>query len=188
MDATDTTETAPLRLRDAGPADVEAVVALVESAYRGDASRAGWTTEADLLDGHRTDAADVTRLLEAPASFILLAIDPADAGPAGIVGCCHLTRRDVTTAYFGMFAVRPTRQGGGTGRRLLGAAEQRARSEWGSTRMELTVLGQREDLITWYLRRGYAPTGHTSPWPHSAKTFGRPRRDDLYFATLAKPL
>src|SRR4051794_13241714 len=43
--------------REAGPADLGAIVALVESAYRGESSRAGWTTEADLLDGQRTDRA-----------------------------------------------------------------------------------------------------------------------------------
>ena len=170
-------------LRDATAADVPAIVPLIESAYRGDSSRAGWTTEADLLDGHRTDEADVTRVLTAPGSLMLLAVDGDE-----VIGCCNVARRDGVTAYFGMFAVSPTLQGGGVGRLLLDAAELRAASEWGATRREMTVLGQRADLIAWYARRGYAPTGKTEPWPHTAETFGLPRRDDLYFATLAKDL
>lgn len=171
-------------LRDAGLDDVDAVVALVESAYRGEPSRAGWTTEADLLAGRRTDAADVTRQLTAEGSLMLLAV----SAQAGLVGCAHLTRRDPETAYFGMFAVRPVRQGGGIGGRLLAAAEERARTEWGSTQLFMTVIGQRGELVDWYRRRGYTPTGQTAPWPHDGTAFGVPRRGDIYFRTLAKSL
>jgi GNAT superfamily N-acetyltransferase len=173
-----------ISVRDGTLADVEAIVTLVESAYRGDASRAGWTTEADLLVGRRTDPREVTRLLTTDGNVLLLAVT-AD-GEA--VGTCHLQRREAGTAYFGLFAVRPTAQGDGIGSRLLAAAEERARRAWNVRVMEMTVLGQRDELIAWYRRKGYRPTGETNPWPPSQNVRSTPLRDDLYFLHLAKAL
>jgi GNAT superfamily N-acetyltransferase len=170
--------------RDATTADVDAIVELVESAYRGDASRAGWTTEADLLDGQRTDAAAIVEIIGTPQSRLRLAFDAGDT----LVACCQLERRDDGVCYFGMFSVSPTMQGGGIGRAVLSEAERCAREDWGATAMEMTVIAQRRDLIEWYLRRGYAETGETRPFPYGDERFGIPRRDDLVFAVLRKPL
>ena len=171
-----------LSFRTATPADVPAIVALVESAYRGDASRAGWTTEADLLDGQRTDADQVTELLAGRGSVILLAVDD-DA----LLACCHLEHRG-DHSYFGMFAVAPAAQTTGIGRTLLTEAELFARAEWAVTEQRMTVITAREDLIAWYERRGYRRTGERSPFPYGDERFGIPRRDDLEFETLVKPL
>jgi ribosomal protein S18 acetylase RimI-like enzyme len=164
--------------------DVPAVVALVESAYRGDASRAGWTTEADLLDGQRTDAEAVRAIAASPSSQLLLARD--DDGE--LVACCQLERRDGDVCYFGMFAVRPGRQGSGLGRAVVTEAERRARQDWSASTMEMTVIAQRRDLIAWYVRLGYAETTETVPFPYGNERFGLPLRDDLYFVVLRKPL
>jgi GNAT superfamily N-acetyltransferase len=164
--------------------DVDAVVALVESAYRGEASRAGWTTEADLLDGQRTDAHAVRGIIASATSQLLLACD----GDGELIACCQLERREADVAYFGMFAVRPGRQGTGLGRAVLAEAERRAREDWSATAMEMTVIEARRDLIAWYVRRGYAETGETKPFPHGDARFGQPRRDDLYFVVLRKSL
>ena len=172
-----------IEFRRATLADVGDIVALVESAYRGEASKAGWTTEADLLAGQRTDAGAVTAIIESPGARFVLAVD-AERGET--LGCCHLERRDKTLAYFGMFAVRPGSQGGGVGKLLLAEAERQAHDEWGVTTMEMTVIAQREVLISWYVRHGYAPTGETRPFPYGDERFGRPLRDDLRFAVLAK--
>jgi ribosomal protein S18 acetylase RimI-like enzyme len=169
--------------RHATPADVAAIVQLVESAYRGEASRTGWTTEADLLDGQRTDAEAVTEMLRDPVSALLLA---EEAGQ--LVGCCRLERRPGGEAYFGMFSVQPLRQGEGVGRQLLAEAERLARDDWAATAMVMTVITQRAELIAWYERRGYRRTGETEPFPYGNERYGVPRRPDLVFAVLAKPL
>jgi N-acetylglutamate synthase-like GNAT family acetyltransferase len=167
--------TGDVRLRDAAPDDVEAVVALVESAYRGESSRAGWTSEADLLDGQRTDVDEVRSLLE----HVLIA-----ENHEGVIGCCTLVPKD-SHAHFGMFAVRPGLQGGGVGSALLTEAETRAR-QLGLHRVEMTVLSLRTELIAFYERRGYRHIGETRPFPHTDERFGRPRRDDLEFVVLVK--
>jgi ribosomal protein S18 acetylase RimI-like enzyme len=164
--------------------DVPAIVALVESAYRGASSRAGWTTEADLLDGQRTDADAVRGTIEAKDRVVLLA-----QGAAGeLLGCCELRRLPGAVGYFGMFAVVPTAQGGGIGSAVLAGAERWVAAQWGAATMQMTVLAQRQDLIAWYERRGYRRTGKTEPFPYGDERFGLPRRPDLYFVLLEKVL
>ncbi|WP_194910907.1 GNAT family N-acetyltransferase [Catenulispora rubra] len=162
--------------------DVPRIVALIESAYRGDSSRTGWTSEADLLDGQRTDEADVTATVIDQASRMMVVESGAD-----LVACCLVQHRE-THAYFGMFAVSPKSQGGGLGKRVLTVAEQLARDEFGMTAMHMTVLRQRTDLIDFYVRRGYRRTGEMKPFPYGDERFGKPRRDDLEFEVLIKDL
>ena len=171
-----------LEFRCASFADSADVVALVESAYRGDASRAGWTTEADLLDGQRTDAEELADILKDADARLLLATRGRE-----IVGCV-LVRRETTGAYIGMLAVRPFLQALGIGKRLLAEAEKRARIEFGAKRSRMTVIEQRQDLIAWYVRRGYFVTTRTEPFPYGNHRFGLPRRTDLRFVVLEKAL
>jgi ribosomal protein S18 acetylase RimI-like enzyme len=173
-----------LSFRPATISDVPAIVGLVESAYRGEASRAGWTTEADLLDGQRTDAGAVAEMLRAPGSTVLLA---EEAG-GQLVSCCRLERRPAAEVYFGMFSVHPVRQGEGVGRHVLAEAERVARDDWAARTMVMTVIAQRAELIAWYERRGYRRTGETEPFPYGNDRYGIPRRPDLVFAVLAKTL
>jgi ribosomal protein S18 acetylase RimI-like enzyme len=179
-----TKDAAPWRFRDATVEDIPDVVALVESAYRGEASRAGWTTEADLLDGQRTDADAVRGIITSSRSRMLLSTAP----DGRLLACCQLERRDGEVCYFGMFAVSPVLQGGGIGRSLLAEAERIAHEEWGAQTMQMTVIAQRRDLISWYERRGYVTTGESRPFPQGDERFGVPRRDDLSFDVLVRPL
>ena len=175
-------DTHGLRFRVADAGDRPAIVALLNAAYRGDSSRAGWTTEADLLGGQRTDADEVGALIAAPDSRFLLGLD----GPA-LVGCVHLAR-DRHAAWLGMFAIQPGLQGKGLGRRFLEAAEDRVRKWWGSTCMRMSVISLREELIGYYERRGYRRTGETVPFPVDDPRFGIPRVETLEFAILEKSL
>lgn len=141
-----------LTFRDATDADVDVLVALIESAYRGDSSRAGWTTEADILDGQRTDPEGVLAVVEAPDSRLLTV-----ERDGTVVACCQLEHRGAH-AYFGMFAVSPALQGAGLGKVIIAEAERIARETWGVREMHMTVISVREDLIAWYERRGYRRT------------------------------
>jgi ribosomal protein S18 acetylase RimI-like enzyme len=175
-----------LLFRSATSRDVAAVVALTESAYRGNASRAGWTTEADFLDGQRTDVAEVAALIAREDARIVIAERQGE-----LLACCLLQRQDHDGApggYFGMFSVRPNLQGAGIGRSLLAEAERIAREEWGCGRMRMSVIDIRDALIAWYERRGYRRTGEYKPFPYGDERYGIPKRDDLRFEWLVKPL
>lgn len=162
--------------------DVPQIVALVESAYRGESSQHGWTTEADLLDGQRTHAAEVSALLGAPGSQFILAYD-GDA----LLATAHIQMHD-DGCHFGMFAVVPTLQGVGVGKAMLAECERRAVADFGATEMIMWVLWMRESLIAFYQRRGYRMTDAREEFPYGDDNFGLPKRDDLYFAVLSKVL
>jgi ribosomal protein S18 acetylase RimI-like enzyme len=171
-----------LAFRAAGAADIDAVVALVESAYRGDASRVGWTTEADLLDGRRTGRDDIEAILARPRSQLLL----AELG-GELIACAHVMVED-GAGYFGMFSVDPQRQRGGLGKLVLAEAERIVREAWGCEAMRMTVIDVRDELIAFYERRGYHRTGIKKPFPYGDARFGLPKRDDLRFEVLEKSL
>lgn len=170
-------------IRDATPADIPALHRLIESAYRGEASRAGWTTEADLLDGQRTDPDDLAAILADPAQAMLTAWRGDE-----LVGCVLIANRGEGTGYFGMLSVSPTGQGGGLGRRLVEAAHAAMAERYGARRVRISVFPQRDSLIGWYRRLGYASTGETLPFPYGEPRFGIPLRDDLHFIVLARDL
>lgn len=174
--------TGPLSFRAATAADIPAVVALVESAYRGDSGRRGWTTESDLLDGPRTNKREVGLLLNQPDNRVLLAHDDGE-----LVGCAHL-RKKGGSCYFGMFAVNPERQRAGVGKRLIAEAERVAREELGCRQMEMTVISVRAELLDWYERRGYRRTGKTRPFPAGNGCAGFAKKIDLRFELLVKPI
>jgi ribosomal protein S18 acetylase RimI-like enzyme len=180
------TETAPA-FRDATIDDIPALVTLVTSAYRGDASRAGWTTEADLLDGNRIAPEVLRGDIERARSRVLLAQRDGMPLDSELLACAHVAVED-GAGYFGMFAVQPGLQRGGIGKAVLAEAERVVREDWQLPLMRMTVIDLREELIAFYTRRGYLRTGITKPFPYGDPRFGVPRRDDLRFEILEKPL
>lgn len=170
-------------IRRADLRDAQEIAALVNSCYRGDSSRAGWTTEADLLDGSRTDKADVERLITKDDSTILVCLKGEE-----IIGSVHLERQG-SSCYLGMLVVKPTLQGGGIGRHIMSAAEDHARAAWGSEKMTMTVVTVRSELIAYYERRGYRRTGEVRPFiQYGGGVNGIPRVENIEFAVLEKAL
>jgi ribosomal protein S18 acetylase RimI-like enzyme len=172
--------------RPAREADIPAALALIEGAYRGESAKRGWTHEADLLGGQRTDAAALADMIADPDQTLLLGL--RGAKPIGCVLVVDKGIRDgQRLAYLGLLTVAPALQAAGLGRALLEAGERHARS-FGATIMEMTVIGLRTELIAWYRRRGYALAGRQAPFPTHDSRFGLPKREDLVFEILEKPL
>ena len=171
-----------LQFRPAGAADIPAIVSLVESAYRGDASRAGWTTEADFLEGRRTGHDEIQSVISRERSLVLL------AERDGVLLACANVAVEDGAGYFGMFSVVPSLQGKGIGSLVLAEAERIAAEDWSCPTMRMTVIDIREDLIPFYERRGYRRTGIKKPFPYGDERFGLPKRDDLRFEVLEKAL
>lgn len=174
---------AQLCIRRATVDDVAALLPLIEGAYRGEGSRRGWTTEADLLGGQRTDAAMLAEIIADPKQAILLAEE--DGAPVGSV---LIADRGEGTGYLGMLSVDPMRQSGGIGKALVRAAEAAVVERFGARRMEMQVFWQRDSLIAWYDRMGYRRTGETRPFDDGNPRLGLPLRDDLWFEVLARDL
>lgn len=171
-----------LAFRAATDADIEAIVALVTSAYRGESSRAGWTTEADLLDGARIDPEVLRADIARDGSRVVLA-----ERDSALLACAHVAV-DGEAGYFGMFSVVPGLQGGGIGKQVLAECERIVRDDWRLPAMRMTVIDVRDELIAFYQRRGYRRTGITKPFPYGDARFGEPKRGDLRFEVLEKTL
>ena len=159
-------------------ADIPKLNLLVNSAYRGDCSRKGWTTEADLLDGIRTDEEGLRDILLEPHSFMLKYVLEEE-----IVGCVHL-RKDDEELYLGMLTVSPDLQAQGIGKQLLLAAEDEARKQ-NCVAIYMTVISNRKELIEWYQRHGYVDAGTRKPFPSNDPRFGIPKMP-LEFVVLRK--
>ncbi|HEX2083173.1 MAG TPA: GNAT family N-acetyltransferase [Xanthomonadaceae bacterium] len=171
-----------LSFRAATVADVPTLVTLVTSAYRGETSREGWTTEADFLDGERIDPEVLRADIERPRSRVLVA-----ERDGRMLACVHIAEED-GAGYLGMFSVLPELQGAGIGKRLMAEAERVVREDWRLPAMRMTVIDLREELIAFYERRGYRRTGIKKPFPYGDPRFGLPKRDDLRFEILEKSL
>ena len=148
-------------IRPASSDEASAIRALVESAYRGDAARAGWTHEADLFSTDRTSDAEISRVIANPAQCLLVAEQDGR-----LIGTVTISSVGPRLAYLGMFAVDPQVQASGLGRKLLAAAEVAAQCDLGAWTVEMTVIESRTELIGWYERRGYRSTGERRPFPY----------------------
>src|SRR5208282_3077767 len=172
-------------LTRASDSDVAAIALLMNVAFRGTGPVASWNTEAEYIDGDRTSETLLREeLAEKPEALLLISRqDPTGS----LQGCVWLEPKPHKTWYLGSLAVDPRLQNSGFGRKLLAAAEKWA-SDHGANTIRITVVNVRETLIAWYERRGYRRTGETLSFPYEDQRFGTPRRDDLAFVVLEKPL
>jgi ribosomal protein S18 acetylase RimI-like enzyme len=167
--------------RARGP-DLPELVQLVNSAYRGESSKLGWTTEAELLSGQRIDHEMLREAWSDPGKVLLVG-RPASGE---IQACVLIERQNAELAHLGLLTVAPGLQDKGLGRELLGYAESYVTSRWGATSVEMTVISLRRELIAWYERRGYELTGERRPFPMGEPRFGVPVVGELEFVVLRK--
>jgi ribosomal protein S18 acetylase RimI-like enzyme len=168
------------QIRQAQRQDADALAALVNGAYRGDYARQGWTTEADLIDGTRTDANILEETLNRQGATILVY-----EVKGSILGCVELVRQP-PNLYLGMLTVDPATQGKGVGKILMEAAEEFGRKV-NCTAVNMTVISVRTELIDWYKRRGYVDSGKRKPFAFSDPRFGKPKQP-LEFIVMEKAL
>jgi acyl-CoA-binding protein/ribosomal protein S18 acetylase RimI-like enzyme len=143
--------------------DIPALLQLLNSAYRGESSKQGWTTEANLIAGEqRTDAATLQQVIEQTGSIILKAQNEQNE----IIGCVNLQQQG-EKLYLGMLSVSPALQGAGIGKQLLHAAEVHAK-QVGCRKIYMSVISVRTELIDWYKRHGYKETGERKPFEEDA--------------------
>jgi ribosomal protein S18 acetylase RimI-like enzyme len=160
--------------------DIPALVLLINSAYRGEYSKKGWTTEADLLDGIRINENSLADIMHKPGSLLLKCADAENK----IIGCVYLQQQE-QKLYLGMLTVLPELQAAGIGKELLAASEDYAKSIKYSA-IIMTVISARKELIAWYERRGYKDTGETKPFP-TDNAFGIAKQP-LEFIVMEKKL
>lgn len=170
-----------LSFRKARVEESDLIAALVNSAYRGDSSRAGWTTEAHLLDGQRTDALEIQSLIEDEKSMILLCLQDHE-----ILGSVLLQKKG-DAVYLGMLVVKPELQGRGIGKHFIQKAERTAQQEWNISKMTMSVITVRRELLAFYERRGYRRTGQILPFPDDPGA-GIPLVQGLQFEILEKDI
>jgi ribosomal protein S18 acetylase RimI-like enzyme len=170
-----------LTITIAAKEDIAPIEKLVNSAYRGDSSRKGWTTEADLLDGIRTNKDVLSGMINRGDSIVLKCTNAKNQ----LVGCVYLQKKE-DKLYLGMLTVAPDIQAQGIGKKLLQAAEEYAQTQQ-CTAITITVISLRQELIKWYERRGYKATGERKPFPSNDPRFGLPKQQ-LEFIVMEKQL
>ena len=158
-------------IKKATQEDVSQLNTLINSAYRGESSKKGWTTEANILDGLRTTEEELSETIWNPKNTILKFTVNNQ-----IIGCVLLVKKE-QELYLGMLTVSPELQNSGVGKKLLQQAEIHA-SELKLPKIIMTVISIRNELIAWYKRNGYIDTGAREPFPAS----------DVYIPITKEPL
>lgn len=140
--------------------DIPSLNILINSAYRGETSKKGWTTEAHLLEGKRTTEEELTEIILDPKNTFLKFTENDQ-----IIGSVLLVEKE-HQLYVGMLTVSPELQNSGIGKKMLAEAENHAKTVGLST-LSMTVVSVRAELIAWYKRHGYVDTGKREAFPSS---------------------
>ena len=173
-----------IRFQTATLLQAQELAHLVNSAYRGEYAEQGWTSEASILGGQRTDAESLSAIIQTPKHQIEMVFDTVSKQ---LIGCVHLIQESPDTLYFGMLTVEPKLQGKGIGKILLNHVENVAKA-YGLGRIRFTVIPARTELVAFYERRGYRPTGRTEAFPANDPKFGLPKVSDLVLKEYEKIL
>jgi len=176
-----------LFLKEITRADFPEVVRLVNSAYRGDSSREGWTTEAEYLDGQRTDEKSLAAELNGEHKTVLCVCNKVTSEIIGTVFLEQFSDEKGPNCYLGMLTVKPNLQNSGLGKWMMAEVEKRLKSR-GIHRITLGVLNPRHELMAWYERRGYIKSGITEEFPYGQDQFGKPKTKGLHFVMFEKTI
>ena len=152
-----------LQIRVAQPADVDALVALINAAF---------VVERIAIEGDRVDAGKVRAYMDRGQFLLLEALS--------LLGCAYVELRG-DHGYLGLLSVEPALQMRGLGRRLMAAAEQYFH-EAGCIAVDLRIISARPELLRFYTKLGFRETG-ISPMPADA-----PLKMACHFIHLSKPL
>ena len=163
--------------------DSATIAQLINSAYRGESSRKGWTTEADLLEGLRTTTADVAKIIKREDAFMLIGTHNNEI--VATICCEWQAIAGSNTAHFGMIAVKPSLQNKGYGKQIIAAAEALTRREWRAVGFTMTVISIRHTLIAFYEKLGYQRTGEFKDFPVKPELW-QPKVEGLNLQYLAK--
>ncbi len=182
-------------LRQAKADDIGALEQLLNCCYR---ETAGWTNEADLVGGIRITPEELASTITNPTHYLFVypktTTGERDSEETGeILGCIAVDiKTDAASnkkAYIGMFAVHPVLQGQGVGNVILQAAETFAdrhlQSQNQPSRLTMSILSHRPELLAYYQRRGYQLNGNKMPFPNDGNN-GEPKRTDLELLELEK--
>ena len=138
--------------------DVKILFTLLNSAYRGDSAREGWTYESDLVGGLRTTPEALREIIGKKNESFLLALSENK-----ILGCAHIIDEG-EELYFGMIAVKPNLQNQKIGSKILEEIDRIAIEDKKSA-VRLVVIHPRKELIAYYERKGFRLTGQSEPFP-----------------------
>lgn len=139
-------------------ADIPAVTQVVNSAYQGEPGSKSWTSEGHIVAGQRTTPAILADLIQQPSVTILKCSD----AQGEILGSVLLEKKE-GVLYLGMLSVSPQAQAAGIGGLLLQHADIFARENQFDA-ITISVIEVRHELIEWYRRKGYHPTGKMIPF------------------------
>lgn len=179
--AADIKDISGITFKTAHPEDFQTISDLVNSAYRGDGSKQGWTTEADYIGGTRTTPELILAMLSTPRAQIELAFNESD----NLIGCVYINREGTTRLYFGMLTTSPLYQGKGLGKKMISHVEGIAKKE-SFIELKITVLNVRAELIEFYERRGFKATGEFEKFPDNDPAFGIPKVPGLKLLEFIK--
>ena len=171
-----------MKINRATTDDIKELNKLVNSAYRGEESKKGWTTEAEILDGIRIDEQALEILLTRAGTTIFKSTD--NSGKILGTVCLEVKSHGL---YLGMFAVSPVSQGLGIGKSLLTAAERFAFDN-NCDRIIISVISTRIELINWYKRHGYVATGGAIAFEEIEGRFGDPKVSFICLIEMEKVL
>jgi len=157
------------------------ICGLVNSVYRGENAKKGWTTEADFIEGIRITDEKIKKIIETNNNVIINALVNDK-----IIGCVHLEKKSGYT-LLGMLSVDVDYQNKGIGKILINECERYTKEVYNCSEIRMKVISRRRELIEYYKRRNYYLTGEREDFGSAGDTFGE-TKEKLYFAILAKKL